>query len=100
MVVFVQRGDVVKDIFLLLVHAPQPVLNDHRQLVGESGIVGHAIGNELSENLAVAVLMLQALAGQGGAPGSAADQEAPRLQYRPPPRPDRRCAGSRTSSSR
>ena len=78
MVVFIEGGDIVEDVFLLLEHPPQAVLDDHRQLIGEGGIVGHAIGDELGEQQAVAILMLQTFTGQRRAPGSTADQKAPR----------------------
>ena len=44
-VVFVHHGDVVKDVFLFLVHTAQAILNDHRQLIRKRGIVGDAIRN-------------------------------------------------------
>ena len=84
-IVLVHQGNVVEDALPLGEHAPQPVLDDHRQLVGVAGIVGDAVGDGGGQHMAVAVLMLQALAVEGGAPGGAAKQEAPRLHV--PSRP-------------
>ena len=76
------------------------VLHDDRDLVGVSRIVGRAGGHGAGEHDAVAVLVLQAFAGERGAAGRAAAQEA--LAARVAERPDqsRPRAGSRTSNSR
>ncbi len=68
--------DVVEDVFLLDVHAPDAVLDDDRQLEGEGRVVGLEVGHRVGEQVGVAVLVLQPLAGEGGAAGGAADQEA------------------------
>src|SRR5579864_8256187 len=78
-VVLVHQRDVVEDVFLLGEHAPQPVVDDHGQLVGIGRVVGHAVRHRRRDQLAVAVLMLQALAGERGASGGRAQQEAARL---------------------
>ncbi len=77
-VVLVHDGDVVIDIFLFLEHTAQAVLNDDRQLIGEGGVISHAVGNDARQDVAMAILMLQPLAGERRAPGRAADQEPAR----------------------
>ncbi len=57
-VVLVHAGDVIKDVFLLGEHAPQPVLDDDRELVGVGRIVGDAVRHGGRGNQAVAVLVL------------------------------------------
>jgi hypothetical protein len=64
----------------------QAVLDDHRELVGEGRVVGDAVGDGGGQQMAVAVLVLQALAVERGAPGGGAEQEAPRALSRRPPR--------------
>ncbi len=73
---FVHHGDVVEDVLLLFHHAPRAFADDHRQLVGIGGVIGAAVGNGGGQDVAVSVLVLQALAVERGAPGGAADQEA------------------------
>src|SRR5690606_10951851 len=75
-VVLVHHGDVVEDALALLVHPPQAVLDDHRQLVSEGGIVGNAVRNHRGEHVAVTVLVPQALAVERGTAGRTAQQEA------------------------
>src|SRR5690606_19416436 len=75
-VIFVHHRDVVEDVFLILDHAPQAILNDHGQLVRVCGIVGNAVGNERRHDMAMAVAVLQPFAIQCCPPGSAAQQEA------------------------
>ncbi len=91
---------VIEDGFLVHIHALDAILNDDGNFVSECGIVGQQIGHGQCEHMAVAVLMLQAFAGQGGASGGAAEQEAAYRADRPRPRSSRRCAGSRTSSNK
>ena len=55
-----------------------PSLDDHHHLVGEGRVVGDAVRDGAGDDVAVAVLVLQALAVQRGAPGGAAEQEAAR----------------------
>ena len=74
-VVLVHQGQVVEDVLLLGVHPPQPVRDDHRDLVGEGRVVGHAVGDHRREQVRVPVLVLQALAVERRAPGGAAEQE-------------------------
>jgi hypothetical protein len=66
------------DVVMLGEHAPQAVLDDHRDLVAVGRVVGHAVGNGRSDQVAVTVLVLQTLAVERGAPGCAADEEAAR----------------------
>jgi hypothetical protein len=75
-VVLVHHRDVVEHVLLPLQHAPHAVLQDHRQLVAEAGVVGHAVGDGGEQEEAGTVLVLQAFAGQRGAPRSGAEQEA------------------------
>ena len=77
-VILVQRRDVIKDIVLIDEHAVQAGVDDDREFVGVSRIVGDAIRDGRGQNMAVAVLVLQALAVEGRAAGGAADQEAAR----------------------
>ena len=78
-IVLVQQGDVEINVFLVLHHALQAMLHDHRDFVGEGRVVGNAVRNRAGQDMAVAVLMLQAFAVQRRAPGGAAEQEAARL---------------------
>ena len=99
-VVLVHHGDVVEDAFLLRVHAPQAVLHDDGELVGEardrrrrsSGSSTPAGG---CGRPGAAGLRPRASCGP---PSRPAGSRAPAC--RPPPRRSRRCAGSRTSSRR
>lgn len=80
MVVFVQRGDVVVDVFLrFAVHTMQTVMHDDGHFVSIGRIVGNTVRDGQRLNMAVAVFVLQAFAVQRGAPGGSADQEAARL---------------------
>src|SRR5260370_13910536 len=45
LIIFVVNAEVVEQIFALLIHAANPVLNDYAQLVGEGRVVGGARGN-------------------------------------------------------
>src|SRR5215211_7092417 len=85
LVVLVHQGDVVVDVLLLGVHAPQAVLDDHRHLIGPSRVVGHDVGDGGGEHVAVPVLVLEALAVQGRPPGRAPEQEpaGPHVPGRP-----------------
>jgi hypothetical protein len=60
-------------------HAPHAVLDDHRQFVGVGRVVADAVGDGAGQQVAVPVLVLQALAVQRRATGGRADEEAPRL---------------------
>ena len=85
-VVFIHHGDVIKDIFLLLIHAPHAVLNNHRQFVRKRRVVRNAVGNGCRHQMAVTVFVLQAFAVQGGAPRRAAEQESTRAHVARRPR--------------
>jgi hypothetical protein len=77
-IVFVCHGDVVEDVFLCFQHAARAVLDDRGELVAEAGIEGPAVRNRGGDEVRRAVLMLQALAGERGAPRGTADEEAAR----------------------
>lgn len=76
LVILVHHGDVVEDVFLVCHHAPQPVVDDHRQLVGEGRVVADAIGNDRREHVAVPILVLEPLSVQRGAPGGTSEQKS------------------------
>ena len=78
LVILVEQSEVVIDVLALAIHALQPVLDDDRDLVAEGGVIGDAVGNGGREDMAVAVLVLQALAVERGAARGAAEQEAAR----------------------
>ena len=78
-VVFVEQREVVVDVVLLLDHALEAVMHDHADFVGEGRVVAHAVGDGVGHDVAVAVLMLQALAVERRASRGAAQQEAPGL---------------------
>ena len=71
-VVFVQQGDVVVHVLLLFHHALQACVQDHADLMRKRRVVADAVGNGARQDVAVAVLVLQALAIERGAPGRAA----------------------------
>src|SRR5258707_5740402 len=75
---FVHQSNVVKNVFAVFVHAANAVLNDDGNLVGERGIVSEQIGNGQREDVTIAVLVLQAFAGERGASGGATEEEASR----------------------
>src|SRR5574343_1742510 len=75
-VVLVHHGDVIENVFLLLVHPAHAVLDDDRDFVLEGRVVGDAVGDQVGQDQAVAVLVLQAFAVQRRPAGGAADQEA------------------------
>src|SRR5262245_10008567 len=75
-IILVHQGDVVVDILPILEHAPKPVLDDHCDLVGEGRIIGDAVGDGRSEQVAVTVFVLQPLAIERRSSSSAAQQEA------------------------
>ena len=78
-VVLVEQRQVVVDVVLLLDHALQAVVQDHAHLVREGRVVADAVGDGAGQDVAVAVLVLQAFAVERGAAGGAAEQEAARL---------------------
>ena len=75
-VVLVHDREVVEALLLVDVHAADAVLDDHRKLVRVGGVIGAQRGNGQRGDVAVAVLMLQPLAVEGGAAGGAAQKEA------------------------
>ena len=67
LVVFVVDGDVIEDVLAVLralfgIHPQQAVFHYGRELVGKGGVVGLAGWHSAGENVAVAVLMLEAFA--------------------------------------
>src|SRR5690606_11565727 len=78
-VVLVHARDVVEDVLLLGAHPPHPVLHDHGELVRVARVVRVAVRHGRRDELAVAVLVLQALARERRASRRAADQEPARL---------------------
>ena len=85
-VVLVHHREVVEDVLLRLHHAPQARVQDHRQLVAEGRIVGHAVRDVRGEDVAVPVAVLQALAAEGRPPRRRAEEKPPRLQVARRPR--------------
>src|SRR5438132_750138 len=77
-VVLVADGDVIEHVLLPFEHAPGAVVDDGRELVAEARVVGAAIRHRRRGEMRRAVLVLQALARQRGAPGGAADEAAAR----------------------
>ena len=75
-VVLVHHGDVVIHVFAVGIHAAQPVVDDDGQFVGIGRVIRDAIGDGGRQQVAVAVLVLQSLPGQGGPAGGAADEKA------------------------
>ena len=65
-VVIVIERDVVEEIFLLLIHPPDAVLDDDRNLIRVSRIVRGERGNGARQQEAVAILMLQAFSAERG----------------------------------
>ena len=78
-VVLVEQRDVEVDVLLLLDHALQAVLHDHADFVREGRVVADAVRDRAGQDVAVAVLVLQAFAVERGAARGAAQQEAARL---------------------
>ena len=75
--VLVVERQVVDDVLVLQPHAAQAVADDRRHLVGEGRVVGLGGRVDRGQQEAVAVLVLEALAEQRGAPRGGAEQEAP-----------------------
>ena len=73
------QSDVVETILLLLAHLFQAMLEDYRQLIAIGRVIGKAIWNEVSHDMAMAILVLQALTIQRSTPRGRAQQEAPCL---------------------
>ena len=77
-VVLVHQGHVIKHVGLLLDHLTHARVQNHRQLARKRRVVGLAVGDGGRHQMAAAVLVLQALAAQGGAPRCGPQQKAPR----------------------
>ena len=67
-VVFIHHRDVIKNITLQFEHFAHAVVNDDGQLTCKRGVVGFAVRYGGSDQMAGAVLVLQAFAAKGGAP--------------------------------
>ena len=85
-VVLVHQRHVVVAVLLLLVHPPDAFADDHDDLERERRIVRDAVRDRRREDVAVTVLVLQALAVQRRAARRAAQQEAPRAHVAGGPR--------------
>src|SRR5690606_1212613 len=57
-VVLIHQGDVIEDIFLILNHTTQTLLNDDRKFIGKGRIVGNTVRYGRGEDMAVPILML------------------------------------------
>ena len=68
-VVLVEQRQVEEDVVLLFHHALEAVVQDHADLVREGRVVADAVGDRAGQDVAVAVLVLQALAVERGAAG-------------------------------
>jgi len=99
-IIFVSDSEVIKNILALLVHAADSFADDDREFVGERGIVGFQVGDRIGEEMAVAVLMLEPLAGECRPSRRAADKEAFRLHIRRRPDEIAHAAGGRTSNNK
>ena len=82
LLVLVVQREVVEDVLTAFVHAPEAVLDDDGDLVGERRVVGKQGRNGARQNVAVAVRVLQPFPVQGGAPGGGAQQETLGLAVR------------------
>ena len=74
-VVFVHHGQVVEDIFLILMHTAHPVLRDDGHFILEGGVVGDAVRNHVGQQQTVTIFVLETLAVQRCPTGSTANQE-------------------------
>src|SRR4029077_7177882 len=74
-VILVIDADVVETPLVFLVHAPDAILDDDRELVRVGRIVNRAGRHGAEQEWAVTVLMLEPLAHQGAASRGAAHQE-------------------------
>ena len=75
-VVFVHQRDVVKNVALIDQHFVHAMGHDHGHLARKGRVPGPAVGNGGRDQVAAAVLVLQALAAQRGAAGGGAQQKA------------------------
>jgi len=77
-VVLVVHGDVVEDVIAAVgpVHALQSVVDDRAEFVRKRRVICLTGRHRRGQDQAVAVLVLQAFAHQGGAPGCGAHEEA------------------------
>ncbi len=81
----VGHGQVIENRFLIHVHALDAILNDDGNFISECRIVGQQVRNGQREHVAVAVLMLQAFAGQRGSSRRSADEESAAAHVRRSP---------------
>ena len=80
LVLLVHHGDVVEDALAVLVHPPDAVLDDHRDLERERRVVRDQVRHGQREQVAVAVLVLQPFTRQRRPAGGAAEQEPARAR--------------------
>ena len=99
-IVFVVKAKVIHDFLAVLEHAPHAVADDGRHFVGEGGIISIKSRDGGGAERRMAVLMLQALAVEGGAAGSGAEQKALGPAVARQPEFDRPPAAGRTWSSK
>ena len=74
-IVLVHEGDVEEHILLLAHHPLQTGVDDHRDLMRERRVIGHAIGDHGGQDVAVTILVLQTLAIERGSACRATQQE-------------------------
>ena len=65
--VLVVEGDVIEDVFLLLVHPAQSFPDDQGHFIGKGGIVGENVWHRRGQDMALTIFVLEALAVQCGA---------------------------------
>lgn len=75
-VVFVHYSNIVVDIFLLLIHSAQAVMNNDGQFVAIGRIIGHTIRHGAGQYQTVAILVLQSFTSKCGAAGSTSENKA------------------------
>src|SRR5690606_24959194 len=75
-VVFVHHGAVVVDVFLVLDHALETIMDDDGQFMREGRVIRNAVRDHAGQDVAVAVLMLQPLSIERGPACRTTQQEA------------------------
>ena len=77
-VALILHRQIVDQILVARAHPPQPLADNHRNLIAKGRIVGHHVRKTQRHQMALPVLMLQTFAVERSAPGGRADQKAPR----------------------
>ena len=62
LVILVEQRQVEEDVLLVHQHALQAILNDDRDFISVGRIIGNAVRNRRRQDVAMAVLVLQAFA--------------------------------------